>query len=347
MSSSEILTIGSVPKYRGEYNKDTVYYANNQVTMYGCVFQSIGNNFSNTPPLTVASDKTISLTNTNLWKCIINNVDLYNATLSTNNINNRVIAIENSVDTIKSTAQTANNAAQSANKQATTALSIATTVQQNVNDLTKKVNSNQQKIQENTTAIEALQKNASPLSIICTTKTIAFEPNDNGEAALSIPIYIYDNSNEITDKATVSVAVYTPIQTGLITSWDGANIIASTDVPGKHIIDITATYQGKTTNTNLEVYLTLPTTVSIISEDMELELANNTTIDLPIMISVRNIENKATQLLFNTPAYLNAERITCNGIDVPTTSDAETKNNYLTFRTLEKIVAGTYDFIIQ
>lgn len=347
MPGSEILTIGSVARHRGEYNKDTVYYTNNQVTMYGCVFQALSNNFSNKAPLTVASDKTISLANTNLWKCIINNVDLYNATLSTNNINSRVTTIENSVDTIKQTAQSANEAAQSATKKADAALSTANTTKQAVSNLTQRVDDNQDRIQDNTIAIEALQKNASPLEIICSTKTIAFEPDGDGKVALSVPIYIYDKGKAITDKAVVTVAIYTPVQTGLMASWDGTNVTANINVPGKHIIDMTATYQGKTASAKFDLYLTLPTTVSTFSDDEEIQLVAETTTGLPLKLTVTKTGDSVSELLFNTPAYLNAEKITCNGIDVPIISDVDSKDNYVILSTFEEIVSGTYDFIIQ
>lgn len=347
MPGSEILTIGSIVKHRGEYNKDTVYYTNNQVTMYGCVFQALYNNFSDKAPLAVASDKTISLANTNLWKCIINNVDLYNATLSTNNINSRVTTIENSVSTIKSTAQSANDTAQSANKKADTALSTANAAQQATNSLTQRVDDNQDRIQDNTAAIEALQKNASPLTIICSTKAMAFELGENNRMSLSIPLFIYDNGNAITDKATVSAVVYTPVETGLATSWDGAKVTANAYVPGKHTIDVRASYQGKTANAKFDLYLTLPTTISAFSDGEEVQLTSETVTELPLKITVTKTGDNTSELLFNTPAYLKAEKITCNGIDVPIISDSDSKDNYVILSTLEEVVSDTYDFIIQ
>ena len=94
MSATEILTIGSVIKHRGAYNESTVYYANNQVTFYNCVFQAIGNNFSGVPPIKENTDGTIELANTTTWKCIIDNVKLYNAALSTNSLDNRITTAE-------------------------------------------------------------------------------------------------------------------------------------------------------------------------------------------------------------------------------------------------------------
>ena len=104
MSTSEILTIGSVVKHRGSYNANTIYYTNNQVTMCNCVFQAIGNNFSGVPPIEENSDGTIQLANTITWKCIVDNVALYNAALSTNNLDSRLSAAEQSVKEVKETA---------------------------------------------------------------------------------------------------------------------------------------------------------------------------------------------------------------------------------------------------
>lgn len=106
MSTSEILTIGSVIRHRGSYNANTIYYINNQVTMCNCVFQAIGNNFSGVPPIEENSDGTIKLANTVTWKCIVDNTALYNAALSTNNLDSRLTAAEESVKEVKETADT-------------------------------------------------------------------------------------------------------------------------------------------------------------------------------------------------------------------------------------------------
>ena len=81
MAGSETLTIGSIIRHRGKYSDSVVYYVNNQVTMCGSVFQALGTSFSGIAPLTVASDKTVKLANTEMWRCIIDNIELYNATL--------------------------------------------------------------------------------------------------------------------------------------------------------------------------------------------------------------------------------------------------------------------------
>lgn len=104
MSATEVLTIGSIIRHRGTYNAETTYYANNQVTMYNCVFQAIGNNFSGIAPVEVNTDGTIKLTNTATWKCIIDNVTLYNAALSPNDLSTRMTAAEANIKSNSDTA---------------------------------------------------------------------------------------------------------------------------------------------------------------------------------------------------------------------------------------------------
>ena len=100
MSATEILTIGSIVKHRGEYNANTTYYLNNQVTMYNCVFLAIGNDFSGIAPAELNADGSIQLANTTTWKCIIDNVTLYNASLSTHNLDSRTTELEKGVETL-------------------------------------------------------------------------------------------------------------------------------------------------------------------------------------------------------------------------------------------------------
>lgn len=97
MANSEVLAIGSVIKHRGEYNNDTVYYTNNQVTMCNSVFQAVSNNFSGVPPLAVTEKQHVQLVNTGVWKCIIDNSALYNAALSINNVERRTTVNEENI----------------------------------------------------------------------------------------------------------------------------------------------------------------------------------------------------------------------------------------------------------
>ena len=126
MSATEILTIGSVIKHRGSYNAETVYYASNQVTICNCVFQAIGNNFSGVSPIKENSDGTIELANTATWKCIVDNVKLYNAALSTNDLDKRVTASEES-------SKQALEKASSAETSATNAVSAVDTLKDEYN----------------------------------------------------------------------------------------------------------------------------------------------------------------------------------------------------------------------
>lgn len=93
--SSDVISIGSMVKYRGAYNANTAYYTTNVVTMYSCVFEAISNAFVNIPPVKMNDDGTIALANTQAWRCLVDNVALYNAALSTNNLDSRMSAIEN------------------------------------------------------------------------------------------------------------------------------------------------------------------------------------------------------------------------------------------------------------
>lgn len=348
MAGSEVLTIGSTVRHRGEYNNSTIYYFNNQVTMYGSVFQALNNNFSGVPPLTVATNKTVALANTAAWKCIINNVALYNATLSTNNIDSRVTTIENNIDTIKSTADAANTTAQQAKTSATSALNTANEAILRVANAEQAIDDNKNRISENAEAIKALQDNASPLEIICATKTIGYTPDDNGRMAISIPIKIWDAGTDITDKATVLTNVYTPAQTGIVSSWDGSTIKATAYIPGRHEIVVEATYQGKAARETFIVYLTLPTTITMIGDDeAEVMLATKTVTELPLKMSIDQNEKNASELLINVPSYLNMEKITCCGIDVPIVESESDDGNYTAYCTQEEILPGNYDFTIQ
>ena len=347
MTGSEVLTIGSTIKHRGEYNSSTTYYFNNQVTMYGCVFQALSNNFSNMPPLTITSDQTIKLANTAIWKCIINNVELYNATLSTNNLDNRVTTIEGNINSLKSTAEAANKTAQEANTKATSALTIAQEAKQNTTNLKQLVDQNKQSITKNTIAIKALQNKTSALEIVCNTKIIAYEPDDDGNMDIKIPMYVYQNGTNITEKAKVSAQLYTPVQTGIAVTWADGKAAASISNPGKYELIVNAENEGVATEQTFYFYMTLPIYVTQKTEDLQIKLAQITAIELPITLSVSATGHNAAKLLFNIPSYLNAKQISSCGINVPIANDGEEKDNYDTISTVEEIVPGTYDFSIQ
>lgn len=101
MSDSTIIAVGSIAKHRGAYDGNTTYYYQNQCTMYGSVFEALHDSFSGVPPLSVAADGSVSLANTEMWQCIVNNVNLYNKMLSTNSLDARITKVEDSVKTLE------------------------------------------------------------------------------------------------------------------------------------------------------------------------------------------------------------------------------------------------------
>lgn len=121
--SNNIINIGSAPKFKGDYNNTSTYYKNNVVSLYGSVFISLLNEVIGLPPLMMASDGTLSFTNTNCWQCVVDNVDLYNA-----------------APTAYEAASTANTAAANADtataasKEQTAACKIATDLSQELNN---------------------------------------------------------------------------------------------------------------------------------------------------------------------------------------------------------------------
>lgn len=344
MAGTDIIAIGSVTRHRGEYNASTTYYFGNQVTMCGSVFQAINSDFSGIPPLTVSEDNTVAFANKNTWKCIINNVELYNATLSANNLDVRVKKVEDNIDSIKAIASEANTTAQKAGEQSASAVLAANDAQQKVTVLESRLTTDEGRISKNEDAILALQSTISTLEITCATDGIAFEPDEDGNVALSIPIFIYDDGENVTSESEVTTLIYTPVSTGIPSSWDGHVITASAYVPGKHELQVTAEHNGKVGSLKCFFYLTLPTTVS--DSPTGPSIVSKTTTRLPLSITVNKTSSAASKLLFNMPAYLECKKITCNGIDVPILI-GPSQDNYTTVSTIEEVVTGTYDFIIQ
>lgn len=77
---AEIQTIiGSLPVLRGEYNGETSYYRDNQVTMYGSTFQSIADDNVGYPPAEERNDGKVYAINTDKWIIVANALAAYNA----------------------------------------------------------------------------------------------------------------------------------------------------------------------------------------------------------------------------------------------------------------------------
>lgn len=106
MANSQILSVGSVGKFRGVYDENTIYYYLNVVTLYGSVFQASGDNFSGQSPLKVADDGTVSLDNTGVWTCVVDNTAIYNAALPKVSLTDQVTALQTELATVKTSVTT-------------------------------------------------------------------------------------------------------------------------------------------------------------------------------------------------------------------------------------------------
>jgi hypothetical protein len=77
---AEIQTIiGSLPVLRGEYDGETSYYRDNQVTMFGSTFQSVADDNVGNPPAEERDDGKVYAINTDKWIIVANALAAYNA----------------------------------------------------------------------------------------------------------------------------------------------------------------------------------------------------------------------------------------------------------------------------
>ena len=77
---AEIQTIiGSLPVLRGEYDAETSYYRDNQVTMFGSTFQSVADDNVGNPPAEERDDGNVYAINTDKWVIVANALGAYNA----------------------------------------------------------------------------------------------------------------------------------------------------------------------------------------------------------------------------------------------------------------------------
>ena len=77
---AEIQTIiGSLPVLRGEYDGETSYYRDNQVTMFGSTFQSVADDNVGNPPAEERDDGKVYAINTEKWIIVANALAAYNA----------------------------------------------------------------------------------------------------------------------------------------------------------------------------------------------------------------------------------------------------------------------------
>lgn len=77
---AEIQTIiGSLPVLRGEYDGESSYYRDNQVTMFGSTFQSVADDNVGNPPAEERDDGKVYAINTDKWVIVANALGAYNA----------------------------------------------------------------------------------------------------------------------------------------------------------------------------------------------------------------------------------------------------------------------------
>ena len=112
--NSESFLIGSSLVWRGRYSENERYYKKHIVTYYTCLFVCKANDMIGVSPIVVGETGEISLANTEAWDCIIDNIELYNATLSTNNLASRISGIESNVEKAVNVANAANQSSQQA-----------------------------------------------------------------------------------------------------------------------------------------------------------------------------------------------------------------------------------------
>lgn len=107
MSNEKSILIGASLLWCGAYSASKTYYKKNIVTCYSCVFVCNANGVVGISPVTVAQNGTISLSENAVWDCVLDNTNLYNATLSTNNLENRIGTVESNVASAVNTANAA------------------------------------------------------------------------------------------------------------------------------------------------------------------------------------------------------------------------------------------------
>lgn len=103
MSSTKIITIGSIPTNRGMYSDKETYYMQNMICYKGSIFSANTNNFSGLPPLTVDSETgMVTFTNKSYWTCIVDNVDLYNRSIQFGDMSDKIKELTEQLEILKS-----------------------------------------------------------------------------------------------------------------------------------------------------------------------------------------------------------------------------------------------------
>lgn len=343
MAASKVLTIGSIIKHRGEYSSSTVYYINNQITMYNCVFQAIGNNFSGVAPITVASDGTISLANTTTWKCIIDNVALYNAALSTNNVEKRVTVVEGEISGIKTASASAEEKAASALTTANSASDKVTVIQNNLDEMGKEVKANATNIEANANAIKALQEGVSSLSFEWTGDDSAKLTSRKYIESMAIPFSLKDAAgSDIASDSTYNVTVTCYDGTAVTSKVESSSVVAAFNKDGVYTIKLIATYHGQSINVERKFYVMWSISIAGVNSDTTEVIENNQYFkDAPFSFTF-NVPTGKFGIIINIPNYLIKENavLTCSGLPVP--CDISVGEEDTAFDLAEELRGGEY-----
>ena len=107
MSNEKSILIGASLLWCGAYSASKTYYKKNIVTCYSCVFVCNTNGVVGASPVAIAQNGTISLSNNDVWDCIIDNTNLYNAALGTHSLEARIGEAEDNAELAVRTANTA------------------------------------------------------------------------------------------------------------------------------------------------------------------------------------------------------------------------------------------------
>lgn len=348
MSNTSSIIIGNIPTNRGQYNPSSTYYEGNIVTYYSSQFSAKTNNFSKIPPLTVANDGTVAIANEAFWEVVTDNIELYNASLSNNNLSKRVSDAEGKIKEIDSKATTAASSASAASSSVEKLGSAVDGMKTDITNMGKSISSNTSAIESNARAIKALQLGVSPLTFECEVKNgleFNFEDQQNIFQA-RIPFKILNGTTDITADSNTTALVTYP--NGNVINLNGklTELDFDVEIPGKYSISIKSTNDGRVANANFDIYIKAPIKMAIVSDEEENIRTLAYTNNLPAKIEFATLTDFGGTLRFYVPKYLSqSPSVSCGGIMVPTT--LKENNIYWQLDYVDGVKEGTYNFTIN
>lgn len=344
------IIIGGIPTHRGVYNANSTYYEGNQVVYFGSVFSAKSNNFSNIPPLSVANDGTVSVANNVYWDIITDNIELYNATLSEKNLDKRVGTLETNIAIVTKNANEAKTTAEATKTTAEAAKTATEKSAKNIISLASSVKTNTDNIAANKKAITALQLGASPLAYECNIDgdTEEWDLNDGqNEKNMVISFKVLDGNDDVTESAITTASIYCPDGSKMYINGQVSSLNINLTVPGEYIIDIKSTLNGRSANATWKFMLVIPVIISKKLNEDDAQTDYRTFVKkLPVSIPIEFEDKFEGILRIFSPLFLaNNVNLSCNGIQVPTTSKTEDK--YILLNYVGGIQKGTYNFTIN